>query len=196
MDIGCGFTGNQLPVYADISLDLNMDKVGPEFLKRIKDNNSHPLCASATHLPIRSESMTKIYWNAVLEHLPKEITIKSVYDGKRVLKPGGTAKIVLPIITSHMRHYLTIIWTQFPFSLWLILTALKKAHKFWHIPGVPHITDVKPHHLSPIFSEVEIRKEFYRNTWFHYPWGAITRKMVKGRFIPDIQGQYHLVCTK
>ena len=196
LDIGCGFTGNQAPVYADISLDLNMDKVDPGFLRRIKENNSHPLCASATHLPIRSESMDKIYWNAVLEHLPKETTIKSLYDGHRVLKPRGEAKIILPIITSHLRHYLTIIWSQFPFSLLLIIVALRKAHKFWHIPGVPHLTDVKPDHLSQIFSKIETRKVFYRNTWFHYPWGKIARKLVGGRFIPDIQGQYFIRCIK
>lgn len=196
LDIGCGFTDNQIPVYATISLDLNMDKVYPNKLRKFKENNSHPICASATHLPIRSESMDQIHWRAVLEHLPKEITSQSVQDGYRVLKKGGEAEIILPIITSHMRHYLTIIWAQFPFSLWLIWVALGKARRFWSIPGVPHLTDVKPHHLEPIFKEVKVEKNFYRNTWFHYPWGRITRKLVNDRFIPDIQGQYLIRCKK
>lgn len=197
IDIGCGFTeGVQIPVYADVSLDLNMNQVEPGFLKKLKQNNSHPLCASATHLPVRSEVMTKLYWNAVLEHLPREITVASIFDGKRVLKKGGEAKVVLPIITSHMRHYLIILFTQFPFSIHLIVTALRRAAKYWHIPGVPHITDVKPRHLERVFNEVHTEARYYRNTWFHFPWGRLTRKLVNNRFIYDIQGQYHIRCVK
>ena len=197
MDIGCGFTeGVQVPVYADISLDLNMNQVQPTFLKKLKEHNSNPLCASATHLPIRSEIMTQIYWNAVLEHLPRQTTIDSIRDGKRVLKKGGEAKVILPIITAHMHHYLIVLWTQFPFSMYDILFALYRANKYWHIPGVPHLTDVKPYHLKRVFREVIVEKHLYRHKWFHYPWGRITRRFVNNRFIPDIQGQYHIRCIK
>lgn len=197
IDIGCGFTeGVQVPVYADVSLDLNMNQVQPSFLKKLREHKSHPLCASATHLPIRSNSMKKIHWRAVLEHLPRDITLQSIDDGKRVLKQGGEADVILPIITSHMRHYLAILFIQFPFSLYLIIVALWRAHLYWHIPGVPHITDVKPHHLKNTFKQVETTTIYYRNTWFHMPWGHITRKLVNQRFIPDIQGQYHVRCLK
>lgn len=197
IDIGCGFTeGVQVPVYADISLDLNMNQVEPAFLKKLREKNSNPLAASATHLPIRTECINELYWNAVLEHLPHIITIDSIKDGKRALKKDGTANVILPIITSHMRHYLIILFTQFPFSLPLIITALFRARKYWHIPGVPHITDVKPRHLKRVFRKVETETVYYRNTWFHRPWGNITRKLVNNRFIPDIQGQYHIRCIK
>ena len=197
IDVGCGFTeGVQVPVYADISLDLNMNRVQPRFLEKLRQHDSHPLCASATHLPIRSECMDQVYWNAVLEHLPHQTTIDSLKDGKRVLKKGGVANVILPIITSHMRHYLTILFIQFPFSLHLIVTALFRAHKYWHIPGVPHVTDVKPRHLERVFRAVETEAIYYRNTWFHMPWGKVTRRLVNNRFIPDIQGQYHIRCIK
>lgn len=195
IDIGCGFTeGVQVPVYADISIDLNMNKVQPNFLKKLKDNNSNPLCGDAVNLPIRTGIIKKIYWRAVLEHLPNPEG--ALIDGKRILNKNGEVEIILPIITSHMRHYLIILFTQFPFSLHLILTALKRAHKYWKIPGVPHLKIIKPWDLEKYFNQVVWKANYYRNTWFHYPWGRFTRKLVNQRFVNDIQGQYYIRCKK
>jgi SAM-dependent methyltransferase len=195
IDVGCGFTeGVQRPVYADISLDLNMDKVSPEFLRKLKANGSHPVCASALDLPFRSGLFERLFWRAILEHIPDPNI--AIIDGKRILKEGGKAEIILPIITAHMRHYLIIIFTQFPFSLWTIIIALWRAHLYWHIKGVPHLTDIKPEHLDLYFSEVRITKRFYRHKWFQSPWRKFTRYLVNGRYIKDIQGQYEAICIK
>jgi ubiquinone/menaquinone biosynthesis C-methylase UbiE len=195
LDVGCGFTeGVQKPVYANISLDLNMNKVSPEFLRKLKLNESHPICASACDLPFRSELFDRIFWRAILEHIPKPET--AIIEGKRVLKENGKAEIILPIITAHMRHYLIIIWTQFPFSLWTIVVALWRAHLYWGIEGVPHLTDIKPEHLDYYFKEVRIIKRFYRHKWFQRPWSKITSKLVNGRYIKDIQGQFEAICRK
>jgi len=197
IDIGCGFTeGVQIPVYADISLDLNMNKVEPRFLEKLRDHDSNPLCASATHVPVRDELFSKVYWRAVLEHLPREVARQGIEEGVRILKEGGEAEIILPIITSHMRHYLQILFTQFPFSLYLICVALWRAHLYWGIEGVPHVTIIKPWDLERYFSKVVWRANYYRNTWFHRPWGNLTRKLVNQRFINDIQGQYLIRCRK
>ncbi len=197
LDVGCGFKmGVQNPVKADISLDLNMDKVSPEFLKLVNSLGSNAIQGDATNLPIRNGSIQRIYWNALLEHIPRQLTDKTLREGQRVLKEGGEARVILPIITSHMHHYLIVLFTQFPFSIWDILVALWRAHLYWHIPGVPHLTDVKPKHLERYFSSVESQPHFYRNKWFHYPWGRITRKFVNNRWINDIQGQYHVRCLK
>jgi ubiquinone/menaquinone biosynthesis C-methylase UbiE len=175
--------GVQIPAFATISLDLNMNKVEPEFLRLIKEAESHAVCASATHLPFRSDRVEKLYWRAILEHLPREIARQGIKEGVRVLKSGGEAEVILPIITSHMRHYLIILFTQFPFSLVLIQLALRRARKYWGIEGVPHLTIINPWDLRPYFSKVVWRANYYRNTWFHYPWGRVTRKMVNQRFI-------------
>jgi ubiquinone/menaquinone biosynthesis C-methylase UbiE len=197
LDIGCGFTeGVQVPVYADISLDLNMNRVEPEFLRKLKEKGSHPICASATHLPFRPESMKKVYWRAVLEHLPNFIARQGIKEGVRVLEQGGEAEIILPIITAHMRHYIIILFTQFPFSLRVIQIALWRAMKYWKIEGVPHLTIIKPWDLEPYFSKVVWRADHYRHKWFHYPWGRVTRRFVNNRFINDMQGQYLVRCRK
>lgn len=195
LDIGCGFTlGVQIPAFADISLDLNMNRVEPEFLKLIKDAGSHALCADAVNLPIRGDCVDKIYWRAVLEHFPDPD--KAIKDGKRVLRKGGEAEIILPIITSHMRHYLIILFTNFPFSIHMIVTALWRAHLYWHIPGVPHIRIIKPWDLKRYFDQVYWQANYYRAPFFHFPWGRITRKLVNQRFMKDIQGQYKIRCIK
>jgi hypothetical protein len=197
LDVGCGFTeGVQIPVYADISLDLNMGRVEPGFLEKLRENDSHPLGASATHLPIRTGIISKIHWRAVLEHLPREVTRMGIKDGVRVLMDGGEAEIILPIITSHMRHYLIILFTNFPFSIHMILTALWRANKYWKIPGVPHVTIIKPWDLKRYFSKVIWRKDLYMMPFFHRPWGHITRKLVNGKPLRDIQGQYLIRCRK
>lgn len=193
--MGCGFIeGIQKPVYATISLDLNMKRVEKNFLKKLKANNSNPIGADACHLPIRSNVLDKIYWRAVLEHLPTPEL--ALMDGRRSLKKGGKAKIVLPIITNHLYHFFIILFTQFPFSIYTVVISLWQAHKLWRIPGVPHIKDVKPHHLEHYFSKVETQTFYIRHKWFHTPWGHITLKFVNHRFIPDIQGQYHIRCIK
>jgi hypothetical protein len=197
IDIGCGFTeGVQKPVYAEVSLDLNMNRVEPEFLRKLREKGSNAVCADAVNLPFRNEVAYKIHWRAILEHLPCEVARKGIEEGVKVLKTGGEAEIILPIITAHMRHYLITIWTQFPFSLWVIVVALYRANKYWKIRGVPHLTIIKPRHLEKYFDKVEAQKILYRNKWFHNPWGHITRKLVNQRFIPDIQGQYFIRCIK
>ena len=197
-DVGCGFTeGVQNPVYATISLDLNMGQVQPAFLAKLKKHDSHPMAGDACNLPIRSNVVSKLYWRAVLEHLPTPE--EALTEGQRVLKRGGEAEIVLPIITSHMRHYIITLFTQFPFSLWVIITALWRAHLYWHIPGVPHLKIIKPWQLSNYgFSSVEWEEQRYRHKWFHNPWGHVTRRLFPGAIekVRDIQGQYYVVCTK
>jgi len=197
IDVGCGFTeGVQKPVYATISLDLNMTRVMPTFLEKIKQHGSHPIAGDACNLPIRDECMDRIHWRALLEHLPTPE--KALLEGGRVLKSGGDADIILPIITSHMRHYIITIFTQFPFSLWVIIVALWRAHLYWHIPGVPHLKIIKPWQLEAYFSEVHWVENRYRHKWFHNPWGHITRRLFPGAIdqLRDIQGQYTVRCIK
>jgi len=197
LDVGCGFkSGVQNPVKADVSLDLNMDKVDAEQKRRIRELGSNAVQGDATHLPIRNGSIERIYWNALLEHIPRDLTHATLLEGRRVLKPGGEAHVILPIITSHMHHYLIILFTQFPFSLYDIIVALWRAHLYWHIPGVPHLTDVKPRHLERYFSSVESKPHYYRHKWLHNPWGRLIRPLINNRWINDIQGQYHVRCLK
>jgi ubiquinone/menaquinone biosynthesis C-methylase UbiE len=197
LDVGCGFTeGVQIPVYAEVSLDLNMNRVEPSFLKKLKENNSNPVCASATNLPFRAEVFERVHWRAILEHLPRNVAREGIEEGVRVLKENGEAEVILPIITAHMKHYLVILFTQFPFSIYTILTALYRANKYWKIEGVPHLTIIKPYHFEKYFKEVLVKKIMYRNKWFHSPWSRITNKLVNGRYISDIQGQFYIRCFK
>jgi len=192
IDVGCGFTeGVQFPADADISLDLNMGKAKPSFFKKLKN----PIAADALNLPIRSEVADIVYWRAVLEHLPDPET--AITEGRRVLRYKGEARIVLPMITSHMKHYLTILFTQFPFSIPEIIHCLWRARLYWHIPGVPHIRDVKPWHLRAYFDDTSWKPHPYRHKWFYAWWGRFFRWILNGREpIRDIQGQYCVRCVK
>jgi len=193
LEVGCGFTESvQVPIYATVSLDLNMDKVEPKFHEDLAIHDSHPICADGQQLPIRSHCLDKVYWRAVLEHVPNPD--RMIQEGKRVLRPGGEVEVVLPMITSHMRHYLQILFTEFPFSLATIPLRLYAAHKYWGVPGVPHIRDVKPSHLNHYFKEVKVEAYPRTHKWFRGPWDRITRKLTNGKRLPGIQGQYLVRC--
>lgn len=193
LDVGCGFTEDiQIPVYATVSLDLNMGRVEAPFLAKLREEDSHPLGADACHLPIRVGCLGKVYWRAVLEHLPDPDA--AIREGKRTLIPGGEAEIDLPIITSHMRHSLIALFTQFPFSLVSISVLLYQAHSYWRIPGVPHIRDVKPEYLRRYFREVKITKCPKPHAWFRGPHAYFTKALTAGRTLLDIQGQYLVRC--
>jgi len=197
LDVGCGFKrGVQSPAGATVSLDLNMNQAEPGFLEDLRAMDSHALCGSATHLPIRAGSMDRIYWRAVLEHIPPQECRRAIREGVRTLKQGGEAEVILPIITSHLRYCLMLMALQFPFGLWKVITILRRARRLWKIPGVPHLTDVKPWDLKPFFRRVAWVKKPYMAPWFYRPWGRFTRALVRGRFIPDIQGVYVVRCWK
>src|SRR4030042_523570 len=194
LDVGCGFIeGNNAPIYATVSLDLNMSRVDPRFLEKLRRRGSHPLGAAAVSLPIRGGCLGRVYWRAVLEHLPDPMG--AVAEGKRVLREGGEAVVDLPMVTDHMRYNLVSLFTGFPVSIIPIVAMLIEAGRYWRIPGVAHIRDVKPHHLKRSFREVRVEAQPKHHPWFRGPQGRLLTRITRGFVMPDIQGQYHLRCT-
>jgi len=193
LDVGCGFIeGNNAPIYATVSLDLNMNKVDPRFLKKLRDHGSHPLGADALNLPIRDGCLGRVYWRAVLEHLPDPM--RAVIDGRRALREGGEAVVDLPMITDHMRYNLVSLFTGFPLSIVPIVAMLIDAGRYWNIPGVAHIRDVKPSHLQRYFKDVVVETQPKHHPWFRGPQARFLTKLTRGFMMPDIQGQYHVRC--
>ena len=192
-DIGSGFReGGQLPIYATVSIDLNMNKAHPRFLTQLKKRGSHPLAADACNLPIRGGCLGRVYWRAVLEHLPNPIG--AIVEGKRVLHKGGEAVCDLPIITNGMRYNLIVLLTGFPVSIIPIVATLIEATLYGKIPGVSHIRDVKPSHLKLFFKEIKVIKALKPHHWFRGPHTKFLAKVTHGWMMPDIQGQYHVRC--
>lgn len=192
LDVGCGFIdGLYQPIYATVSLDLNMGRVEAPLLAKLRHHGSHPLGADALHLPLRSGCIRSIHWRSVLEHLPDPLS--AVLEGKRVLRPGGRATIILPILENLLRYYLVALATQFPFSLPATAAAMRRTSN-WRIPGMMHLWGIRPGWLKAHFSDVWVRKYYGCHKWFSGPWRWAAELLTNGRFMPDVQGLYMVTC--
>lgn len=191
LDIGCGFLDLQIPVLeADVSLDLNLDKASPSLIRKLKI----PIIGDAQNLPFRNDIFYKIYWNAILEHLPDPV--KALKEGKKTLRKNGEARVKLPLITNHERRYLQYLFVAFPFSISAVLRHLIRHCRYFKIKGVRHLTEIKPSDLRPFFKKIEVKTEWGTHAWFSGRKGRLLKKLLKCEPIHDPQGQYIIRCIK
>lgn len=62
---------------------------------------------SAEKIPIKSNSIDYIVANAILEHIPNEA--ETIYEWKRVLKPGGRMMVVVPLSYRYLWPFLWLV---------------------------------------------------------------------------------------
>lgn len=94
-----------------ISMDLTPERVfsTQRMLSNIDCSNNYMcLNADAENIPLRSNSVDMIYSNGVLHHSPN--TEKCISEVERVLKPGGTAAMMLYCRTSALFYSLWFWW--------------------------------------------------------------------------------------
>lgn len=67
---------------------------------------NHVQWASATELPLADESMTVVYSSHMLEHLDRAHAERFLREAKRVLRPKGVLRIVVPDLQKLVQQYL------------------------------------------------------------------------------------------
>ena len=60
-------------------------------------------------LPYSAESFDAVYSSHVLEHFPRETSLRLLLEMRRVLKPGGIVRVVVPDLEETCREYLRIL---------------------------------------------------------------------------------------
>jgi len=98
LEIGCGM-GTDLLQFARggaccIGIDLTPRSI--EITRhrfRVYDADGAFMISDGEHLPFRDESFDVVYSNGVLHHTPD--TAGAIHEVHRVLRPGGTAKVML-----------------------------------------------------------------------------------------------------
>jgi len=182
LDLGCGYIPNLHEPIIDstISIDINLHKAPWVSVLR------NPIIASAEAIPIKSNSIHKAYLKAILEHLPHPwIALEEV---KRIARRNAQIIITLPIVASHQKYWLKILFTHFPFSLIKIIKALWRHRKHESEEGWNHRYEIIPHLISHYFSIKRVQQHYHRHTWFQYP---PFRNLFKWRNVPrDIQGEW------
>jgi len=77
-------------------------------LARFKDMPSNIVVHNlAKGIPFDTDSIDAVYHSHMLEHLDREVAPKFLMEVKRVLKPGGIQRIVVPDLQLLCRQYLT-----------------------------------------------------------------------------------------
>jgi len=193
IDIGCGYNEelHYPDLNSDVSLDYNLSLVTERFLELL----NNPIIADAQNLPFRSCIFKVAKARAILEHL--EYPFKCIREIKRVLKLGGQGVFTIPIKVSHHKHYLKILITQFPFSLWDVIKCMHRMNPHLKIEGFYHKTMIREKHIIKYFNEHFVRTTYYNHKWFYGLWGSFIKKFItKGRIIKDTQGYYEVLVWK
>ncbi|NJN16701.1 MAG: class I SAM-dependent methyltransferase [Oscillochloris sp.] len=91
-----------------VVLELDADRVRWQLAKRLAtarpgDGRFFPLVASATAMPIRSDSITKLAAISSLEHIPDDAAVGAEIG--RVLAQGGVAALTIPYTSRDREHF-------------------------------------------------------------------------------------------
>ncbi len=120
LNIGCGTKVSNSPdiinidwsIYARIKRMKILRKFIPFFLKgnRLKRFNEFPdnIMIYNVHkkLPFKSGSVDTVYHSHLLEHFDRSLAKKFLTEVKRILKPGGIHRIVVPDLEKKCRRYI------------------------------------------------------------------------------------------
>src|ERR1700743_2591931 len=89
LNLGCGHHFNKRWVNVDF-VSIGDDVIGHNLLKGI---------------PFDDSSFEVVYHSHVLEHFQKRDAVKFIDECYRVLKPGGTIRVVIPDLEQIVTHY-------------------------------------------------------------------------------------------
>jgi predicted SAM-dependent methyltransferase len=120
LNLGCGAKTSSSPevVNIDWSIYLRLKKnpglqlLAPLFIRgeRLKRFSSLPnniVCHDLSKgIPFSTNSIDAVYHSHVLEHIDRHIAEKFLLEVKRVLKPNGVHRIVVPDLEKRCRDYL------------------------------------------------------------------------------------------
>lgn len=112
VNIGCGWDSPDGWMNFDGSPTLRFERM--PFIGRlyVKNSKRFPVDVEygniVTGLPLEDGSVDGVYASHVLEHLCRQDFYKSLRNIRRLLKPGGVLRLIVPDLLSRSRHYLTL----------------------------------------------------------------------------------------
>jgi SAM-dependent methyltransferase len=121
LNLGCGTKTSSRPevINIDWSMYLRLKRnpilravapvlIGGERLRRFKSLPDNVLVHNlANGLPFDSDSVDVVYHSHLLEHLDRDVAKAFLSEARRVLRPGGIHRIVVPDFESASKAYLS-----------------------------------------------------------------------------------------
>jgi ubiquinone/menaquinone biosynthesis C-methylase UbiE/uncharacterized protein YbaR (Trm112 family) len=174
LEVGCG-AGAHSSLFCKegakiTSLDLTVDRViaTKKKLEIIdKSNSSFVLQGDAENLPFEDNFFDIVYSNGVLHHTPN--TQKSIEEVRRVLKPGGSAVIMLYAKHSYL-YWINIFFLRgiilgniFRHSNWLGRTTewMSSSKQTIYNPETKVYSNKEILHLFSDFKSINVRKSSF-----------------------------------
>lgn len=121
VNVGCGTTPTKNAINIDNSFTIVlannkillwfaqklgfMSKLSEHFIETIRQYNIQR--ASATHLPIESNSIDIVYSSHVLNHMGQKELEQFLHEAYRILKVGGIIRLVTPDFEMNINEYLS-----------------------------------------------------------------------------------------
>jgi SAM-dependent methyltransferase len=121
LNLGCGLKTSDKPglINIDWSVYLRLRKmkilrpivpllIGAERFKRFQTLSDNIMVHDlAKGIPFDSDSVDVIYHSHMLEHLDRDVAVEFLAEARRVLRPGGIHRIVVPDFEKSCRAYIT-----------------------------------------------------------------------------------------
>jgi SAM-dependent methyltransferase len=121
LNLGCGTKVSSSPdvinidwsIYLRLNTNRVMRAIAPLVIRGQRLSHLHALPTNimvhdlAKGLPFRSDSVDVVYHSHLFEHLDREQASAFLLEAKRVLKPGGVQRIVVPDLERACRAYLS-----------------------------------------------------------------------------------------
>jgi ubiquinone/menaquinone biosynthesis C-methylase UbiE len=194
VDVGCGYRKDiHYPnMRCNIFLEPFLDNPKADITPYLKQHG-HLIMSSAEYLPFKKDSIDKLFIRAVIEHLHDPI--KALSDIHYSVKKYGYIEVIIPIITSHFKHYLVNMFIAFPFGVYDVIKCMMRMMNHYHDKGLSHISNLKPEVILSLFKMNGVIKPiYYRHKWFYGLWGQVIKKYLTngGEPIHDIQGIYKI----
>jgi len=158
---------------------------------------AHPVMADAQHVPMRDGVADHIRAHSILEHLPDATSCLD--DMHRIMRPGATGSVLLPVEAYLPRQILRRFLREFPFSAGWVLGKLWRSVTLWRrCPEMVHCTQVRLGDLGRYF---EVGEPVYRrrlHKWFVHagPFTLLARAGLVRRLTVDEYADFTVEIAK
>lgn len=175
LDIGCGFRKKDRKHKGCIGIDINR----PRYNVR-KDTELDDFAIATVHaLPFPDKTFDKIYFHAVIEHLPRGHR-KAIREIIRVLEDDGIVDIIIPVVAHQLKYFVTHFFQEFPFVLKMALRVIHTTRKYRGTDYCLHVAEVYPSDFERFGLKI-FHIVYKGHSLFMGRKGKLLRKLLNGR---------------
>ena len=188
LDIGCGIRPKDRKHAGCIGVDVHR----PIYHVRTDTGLADFAQATVHALPFPDKTFDKIYFHAVMEHLPRGHR-EAVQEIIRVLKDDGIVDIIIPVVAHQLKYCVTRFFQEFPLALKMGLRVIHTTRKYLDTDYSLHMAQVEPSDFERFGLRI-VHIRYRGHSWFMGRKGRVLRRWLRGRELPG--NSCRLLCVK